>query len=65
MTFSDINKGIGVRAVGYHAGMSTSQRHKAHKDFAADRATTCVATIAFGMGIDKKDVRRVIHYGCK
>uniref|UniRef100_A0A183CD64 DNA helicase n=1 Tax=Globodera pallida TaxID=36090 RepID=A0A183CD64_GLOPA len=51
-------RSIGVRAVGYHAGMTTPQRHKAHKDFATDRATTCVATIAFGMGIDKKDVRR-------
>uniref|UniRef100_A0A914GXA3 ATP-dependent DNA helicase n=1 Tax=Globodera rostochiensis TaxID=31243 RepID=A0A914GXA3_GLORO len=56
-------RSIGVRAVGYHAGMTTPQRHKAHKDFATDRASTCVATIAFGMGIDKKDVRRVIHYG--
>ncbi|KAL3076253.1 hypothetical protein niasHS_013524 [Heterodera schachtii] len=56
-------RSVGVRAVGYHAGKTTLQRNKAHKDFATDRATTCVATIAFGMGIDKKDVRRVIHYG--
>jgi hypothetical protein len=57
--------GIGVRAVGYHAAMSPAQRDKAHKDFTNEKASTCVATIAFGMGIDKRDVRKVIHYGCK
>uniref|UniRef100_A0A1I8BTA7 ATP-dependent DNA helicase n=1 Tax=Meloidogyne hapla TaxID=6305 RepID=A0A1I8BTA7_MELHA len=54
----------GVRAVGYHAAMSNKQREKSHKEFLTDKATTCVATIAFGMGIDKRDVRKVIHYGC-
>jgi superfamily II DNA/RNA helicase len=44
--------------------MSNHQREKSHKEFLNEKASTCVATIAFGMGIDKRDVRNVIHYGC-
>ncbi|ULU06481.1 hypothetical protein L5515_014503 [Caenorhabditis briggsae] len=55
---------IGVRSAHYHAGLSKTQREKAHKEFMHDKITTIVATVAFGMGIDKPDVRNVIHYGC-
>ncbi|CCD68193.1 ATP-dependent helicase wrn-1 [Caenorhabditis elegans] len=55
---------IGVRSAHYHAGLTKNQREKAHTDFMRDKITTIVATVAFGMGIDKPDVRNVIHYGC-
>ena len=47
----------------YHAGMSLKNRKAAHKAFVFDEIQVIVATIAFGMGIDKPDVRNVIHYG--
>ncbi|GBN16085.1 Werner syndrome ATP-dependent helicase [Araneus ventricosus] len=47
----------------YHAGMTPEQRKKSHRDFVHDKVEVVVATVAFGMGIDKPDVRRVIHYG--
>ncbi len=52
--------GLGVTA--YHAGMSDSVRLRAQEDFMAGRAQMIVATNAFGMGIDKPDIRFVAHY---
>lgn len=45
--------------------MSNNERTKAQKDFQNDKATTVVATVAFGMGIDKRDIRFVFHYGSR
>lgn len=51
-----------IRALPYHAGMDASTRSANQEDFLHERADVIVATIAFGMGIDKPDVRFVIHY---
>ena len=53
---------IGTIAVAYHGGMSADAREKAQRDFVTDRVPVVVATNAFGMGIDKPDVRFVIHH---
>ena len=47
----------------YHGSVSGCDRDDAHAAFASDECRVMVATVAFGMGIDKKDVRRVIHFG--
>ena len=52
----------GLRTAAYHGGMATLERHDAQARFMADEIDVIVATTAFGMGIDKPDVRFVIHY---
>ncbi|KAL9694017.1 hypothetical protein quinque_013302 [Culex quinquefasciatus] len=52
-----------VQCEAYHAGLTLKQRKEVHESFVRDRVQIIVATIAFGMGIDKPDVRLVIHYG--
>ncbi len=51
-----------IRSVFYHAGMDPKARNNIQKDWTLNRAQVIVATNAFGMGIDKPDVRQVIHY---
>ncbi|MDF2413252.1 RecQ family ATP-dependent DNA helicase [Aeromonas sp. 1HA1] len=52
----------GIRACAYHAGLDSALRSQIQHDFMAGKVDCIVATIAFGMGIDKADIRRVIHY---
>src|SRR4029079_4929437 len=52
-------RGRGVEAAAYHAGMGRKERQRVERDFMGDRVRVIVATIAFGMGIDKPNVRFV------
>lgn len=58
----DMLNGKGYSATRYHAGLKDAERVKNQDDFVFDRKQIMVATNAFGMGIDKSDVRFVIHY---
>lgn len=53
----------GVSVAVYHAGRSQQLREEAHVAFLSGAAKVIVATVAFGMGIDKPDIRRIVHYG--
>ncbi len=52
----------GIAANAYHAGMKHQERELIQDDFMSGRTPVIVATIAFGMGIDKRDIRRIIHF---
>ncbi|MGG0644684.1 DNA helicase RecQ [Sporosarcina gallistercoris] len=58
----ELLKRAGFEAAKYHGGMSDSERHEEQERFLNDEATVMVATNAFGMGIDKSNIRYVIHY---
>ena len=60
--FADILKANGIKALPYHAGMDSQVRSANQDAFLMEQVDVIVATIAFGMGIDKPDVRYVIHY---
>ncbi len=56
-----VELGVGFRAAAYHAGLDSKRRAQVQENFLAGKIEVMVATIAFGMGIDKPDVRTVIH----
>ena len=56
-------KRLGIDNVGYHAGMSDKKRHRAQERFSLEKVNIVVATIAFGMGIDRSNIRFIIHAG--
>ena len=61
----DLSQGLnarGLSALPYHAGLDSETRRRTQEDFIRDRVPIIVATIAFGMGIDKPDIRLVVHY---
>ncbi len=60
-SLTDFLRAAGVRAVPYHAGLDDAVRERNQNAFARDEVDVVVATIAFGMGIDKSNVRYVIH----
>jgi ATP-dependent DNA helicase RecQ len=51
----------GIEAKAYHAGLPTEEKNRTYADFVADKVQIVVATIAFGMGIDKSNIRFVVH----
>lgn len=59
---AEILKANDIKAAPYHAGLDSATRSQTQDDFLMERLDVIVATIAFGMGIDKPDVRFVIHY---
>ncbi len=61
-SLADKLNSLGYSVKAYHGGMTPNQREEAQNDFILDRINIIVATNAFGMGIDKPDVRFVVHY---
>ena len=59
---AEVLKANDIKAAPYHAGLDSATRSQTQDDFLMERLDVIVATIAFGMGIDKPDVRFVIHY---
>ena len=59
---AEVLRANNIKAAAYHAGMDNKDRNETQDDFIMERVDVIVATIAFGMGIDKPDVRYVIHY---
>ncbi|KAF8105476.1 hypothetical protein N665_0157s0061 [Sinapis alba] len=55
--------GIGLKAAAYNASLPKKHLRQVHQEFHEEKLQVVVATIAFGMGIDKKNVRKIIHYG--
>jgi len=59
---ADVLRANDIKAAAYHAGLDSGTRSQTQDDFLMEKIDVIVATIAFGMGIDKPDVRFVIHY---
>lgn len=57
-------KELGIKSLPYHAGLSTDERMKIQQKFMDNKINTIVATIAFGMGINHRNIRLVVQYGC-
>ena len=62
-TLSETINKSGIRCLKYHGGMSSEDKEEAHSQFLKGEIIIIVATISFGMGIDKSDIRYVINYG--
>ncbi|XP_044748976.1 Werner syndrome ATP-dependent helicase-like [Coccinella septempunctata] len=62
-TITELLKSKGINCAAYHAGKSLKERKQVHEKFLKDQLDLVVATNAFGMGIDKPDIRCVVHYG--
>eukprot|EP00930_Biecheleria_cincta_P039768 TRINITY_DN27305_c0_g2_i1.p1 TRINITY_DN27305_c0_g2~~TRINITY_DN27305_c0_g2_i1.p1 ORF type:complete len:919 (+),score=196.92 TRINITY_DN27305_c0_g2_i1:49-2805(+) len=61
--FSERLSATGVAVAAYHGGLAPGEREDAHLGFLSGKMKVIVATVAFGMGIDKSDIRRIVHYG--
>ncbi|XP_066926608.1 bifunctional 3'-5' exonuclease/ATP-dependent helicase WRN-like [Clytia hemisphaerica] len=59
----DVLISFGVKCAIYHAGLALATRKECYRKFMSDEIDCIIATVAFGMGIDKPDIRTVIHYG--